>query len=235
VLAARRAEALAAAVAECRAAGAPSAEGRVCDVARAGDVEALVRWTVERHSRLDVLVNNAGFGIFGAFEDSPVEDLDRIVATNLLGTMYGMRAAIPVMRRQGSGHILNISSVAGRMGIGGMAAYCATKFAQVGLSQAVRAELRGTGVHVTVVLPVSTRTDFFRTALKTPGTPEVGMAWPVHSAEKVARRLLRCARRPSPEVILFWPARVGVALLAMFPKLADLLPMRVPGTGLRKT
>lgn len=230
LLAARRAEQLAAAADACRAAGAASAEVVLTDVADAAQVQALVDGAVERHGRLDIMVNNAGFGIWGPFEGSPHGSLERITAVNLNGTLYGCRAAIPVMRRQGAGRIINVSSVAGLIGIGGMAAYCATKFAQVGLGQALRVELRGSGVHCTTVLPVSTRTELFDQGEHPGGVMDLNKTWPVQTAQQVARRVVRAAkrRRPPAQVLMFRPFRLALWPIALFPGLADWLPLRVP-------
>jgi 3-oxoacyl-[acyl-carrier protein] reductase len=228
VLAARRLPQLEQVAAECRAAGAAAADVVRTDVAHPDDVQALVDGAVARHGRLDVMVNNAGFGIYGRFEASSAGDLDRILAVNVNGTLQGCRAAIPHMRRQGSGHLINVSSVAGLVGLGGMAAYCATKYAQIGLSQALRTELRPARIWVTAVLPVFTRTEFFEVAAKR-GEAEVPAGWPLHSAERVAGRILRAARRRRPpgQVILFRPYRWLLAPVWLFPKLADWLPLRI--------
>ncbi len=230
VLAARRQDKLETVAAACLAAGAKSAEVVATDVAEAAQVAALITGAAERHGRLDIVINNAGFGIFGPFESSTDAELARIMAVNVNGTLYGCRAAIPVMRAQGAGHIINVSSVAGLIGIGGMAAYCATKFAQIGLGQALRVELRGSGVHVTSVLPVSTTTEFFEVGDRADGIAEVGKTWPVQSAAQVARRVVKAAtrRRPPVQVLMFRPFRLALLPVWLFPKLADWLPLRVP-------
>jgi len=230
VLAARREEKLTQVADGCRARGAKSAEVVVTDVSEAAQVQALVDGTVARHGRLDILINNAGFGIFGRLEARPHASLERIMAVNVNGTLYGCRAAIPVMRRQGSGHVINVSSVAGLVGIGGFAAYCATKFAQVGLGQALRAELRGSGVSCTTVLPVSTATDFFEAGERAEGLADVGRTWPRQTAAQVARRVVRAARRrrPPAQVLMFRPFRLALAPVWLWPWLADWLPLRVP-------
>lgn len=228
MLAARRAERLAQLADECRALGAPAADAVPTDVGQAAAVQALVDGAVARHGRLDVMVNNAGFGIYGRFEDSPADELDRILAVNVAGTLHGCRAAIPHMRRQGSGHLVNVSSVAGLVGLGGMTAYCTTKFAQIGFSQGLRKELARDRIWVTAVLPVFTATEFAEVAPRRSGV-EVPPGWPMHSAEKVAARTLRAMRRrrPPPQVCLFWPYRWALLPVWLFPTLADWLPLRI--------
>lgn len=230
VLAARRADQLQAVADACLRLGARSAEVQVTDVADADQVSTLIESAAARHGRLDIVINNAGFGSFGPFESSSDAELARIMAVNVNGTLYGCRAAIPIMRAQGSGHLINVSSVAGLVGIGGMAVYCATKFAQIGLGQALRVELRGSGVHVTTVLPVSTKTEFFEVGRRAPGIADVAMTGPAHTADKVARRVVRAARRrrPPAQVLMFAPFRWALLPVWLFPKLADWLPLRVP-------
>ena len=233
VLSARRREVLEAVAAECRAAGAPAADAVPGDVAHPADAAALVDAAVTRHGRLDVCLANAGFGIFGPFDGTSPADLERIVAVNLTGTLLLARAALPVWRRQGRGHLIAVSSGAGLIGIGGMAAYCATKFAQVGFVQGLRAELRGTGIEVSVVCPMSTRTEFFDVARYGGDMPPVRPSWPAHTPERVAARILACARRPRPRVLLTRPLALAAAALTLWPRLADWLPLRIPRVAAR--
>ncbi|RFU89090.1 MULTISPECIES: SDR family NAD(P)-dependent oxidoreductase [Citrobacter] len=115
---------------------------------------------VKRFGRIDVLVNNAGYSLLGNFEELTMPDIERQVATNLFGVMHVLRAALPVMRRQRSGHVINISSSAGAMGFKHCGAYSATKFALEGLSLSLALEVEQFGIKVTVVEPGFFRTDF---------------------------------------------------------------------------
>lgn len=115
---------------------------------------------VEKFGSLDVLVNNAGNSILGNFEDLSTADFQRQLNTNFYGVVNVMRAALPIMREQGAGHIINISSVAGGAGLTHCSAYSASKFAVEGLTQAVAAEVEPFGIKVTIVEP-----GFFRTKL----------------------------------------------------------------------
>lgn len=137
----------------------------ITDQARAG---AAVAETVERFGSLDVLVNNAGNSILGNFEDLSTADFERQFQTNFYGVVHVMRAALPIMRKQRSGHIINISSVAGGAGLMHCAAYSASKFAVEGLTQAVAAEVEPFGIKVTIVEP-----GFFRTKLLDANNAEV--------------------------------------------------------------
>lgn len=129
------------------------------DVTEEAQAEAAVAQAVDRFGRLDVLVNNAGFSLIGNFEELALADIERQMATNFYGVVHLMRTALPVMRRQRSGHIINISSVAGAVGLKHCSAYSAAKFAVEGLSSAVAAEVEKFGIDVTVVEPGFFRTD----------------------------------------------------------------------------
>jgi NAD(P)-dependent dehydrogenase (short-subunit alcohol dehydrogenase family) len=129
------------------------------DVASEAQAKAAVEEAVERFGRIDVLVNNAGYSLLGNFEELPTAEIERQFATNFYGVVYAMRAVLPVMRKQRSGHIINISSVAGVVGLKHCAAYGATKFAVEGLSLSVATEVEQFGIKVTVVEPGFFRTD----------------------------------------------------------------------------
>jgi NAD(P)-dependent dehydrogenase (short-subunit alcohol dehydrogenase family) len=130
------------------------------DVANEAQANAAVDEAVKRFGRLDVLVNNAGYSLLGNFEQMTTSEIQQQFATNFYGVVHLMQAALPVMRRQRSGHIINISSVAGVVGLKHCAAYAATKFAVEGLSLSVATEVEQFGIKITVVEP-----GFFRTSL----------------------------------------------------------------------
>jgi short-subunit dehydrogenase len=108
---------------------------------------------------LDVLINNAGIMPIGPFVNEDDATARRMIDINLHGVIYGMKLAIPRMRERGSGHIVNLASQAGKAGLPGGATYCATKHAVIGLSEAVRAELRDSGIDVSVVMPAVVKTE----------------------------------------------------------------------------
>jgi NAD(P)-dependent dehydrogenase (short-subunit alcohol dehydrogenase family) len=195
----------------------------VVDVADEEQVRRFVDATLGRYGRLDVLVNNAGYGTKGRVEDTPGEDYRRLMETNFLGTVFGCRAAVPIMRRQGSGVIINISSIVGHRALPAGAAYGATKAAQISLTESLRAELWGTGVHACSVHPVGTATEFAEVASKTSGGKPGGPVGPQQSALDVARAIVRCARRPRPEVYPLRLSRALVWLNALAPRLVDRL------------
>ncbi len=135
-------------------------QARACrlDVTDAAAVDALLRATAEGAGRLDYVFNNAGIGIGGAIERHTLEDWERIIGVNLRGVVHGVHSALPIMRRQGFGHIVNTSSAAGLVPGPGTVAYSATKHAVVGLSTSLRAELAATGIRVSVICPGVVRT-----------------------------------------------------------------------------
>lgn len=130
------------------------------DVSREADAVHAVEQAVARFGRIDVLVNNAGYGQLGLFEAIGADDIERQFATNVFGLMHVTRAVLPVMRRQRDGHVINIASVGGFRGFDGAAVYCATKFAVDGFSASLAPELAGFNIRVTVVEPGFFRTDF---------------------------------------------------------------------------
>ncbi|PLZ01946.1 short-chain dehydrogenase/reductase [Burkholderia sp. WAC0059] len=142
------------------------------DVTDASAAKRAVQEAVNRYGSLDVLVNNAGFSLTAAFEQTSAAQFDSQIATNFFGVVNLMRAAIPVMRGQRAGCIINVSSAAGRMGMPSQAAYCAAKFAVGGLTEAVAQEVAGLGVKVVAVEPGSMRSNFGSVTLSEAPEPD---------------------------------------------------------------
>jgi NAD(P)-dependent dehydrogenase (short-subunit alcohol dehydrogenase family) len=130
------------------------------DVADAGQGQAAVAAALERFGAIDVLVNNAGYGHIGYFEESTDHDIQAQFATNVFGLFNVTRAALPALRAARRGHVFNLSSTAGIRGIEAGSLYCATKFAVEGFSESLAHELAPFGIHVTIVEPGPFRTDF---------------------------------------------------------------------------
>jgi short-subunit dehydrogenase len=219
VLGARRISMLEATAAQIRAAGGSAAIAQI-DVVRENDVHALAGLAVREFGRLDVMICNAGFGYYGAIDDTPAEVMRRMMDVNFMGTFYGATAALPVFRRQGSGHLIFVSSIVGRRGVPQMGAYTATKAAQAGLAESLRAEFTGTPIHVSCVYPVSTPTEFTEAMARDYGHHISGLG-PRQTVDDVARAIVACIRRPRPEV---YPYRVsrGLAILnALAPAFTD--------------
>jgi NAD(P)-dependent dehydrogenase (short-subunit alcohol dehydrogenase family) len=129
------------------------------DVSDAAQATTAIEQAVKKFGRIDVVVNSAGYSLLGNFEEMETEDIERLFATNFWGLTFVMRAALPVMRKQRSGYIINISSVAGVVGMMHCSAYGASKFAVEGLSLAVADEVQKFGIQITIVEPGFFRTD----------------------------------------------------------------------------
>lgn len=130
------------------------------DVTRESEAVAAAQAAIDRFGRIDVLLNNAGFGLMGAVEETSREEIEAVFRTNVFGLLAVTRAILPHMRKARSGRILNISSIGGYRGSAGFGVYGATKFAVEALSEAMRAELKPLGIHVTAIEPGYFRTDF---------------------------------------------------------------------------
>ena len=130
------------------------------DVSDAAQARAAVAAALERFGAIDVLVNNAGYGHLGYFEETTDADIQAQYATNVFGLFNVTRAALPAMRAARKGHVFNLSSVAGYRGIETGSLYCSSKFAVEGFSEALAGELAPFGIHVTIVEPGPFRTDF---------------------------------------------------------------------------
>ena len=131
------------------------------DLVDTASVAQGIQKTIDQFGRIDVIVNNAGYGLVGAIEELTDEETRLNFDVNVFGTLNVLRAALPYMRKQGSGHILNVASVGGLVGtFPGFGIYCATKFAMHGFSESLSAELKEFGIHVTVVSPGYLRTNF---------------------------------------------------------------------------
>ena len=219
IVSARRAERLDALVREIMATNG-QALAVVADVTREEDMRQLVQRSVDRFERLDVMICNAGFGVEGSADDVSSDLMRKLMEVNYLGTFFAARAALPVFRRQGSGHLIFVSSIVGKRGVPHMGAYSATKFAQVGLAESLRSELVGSGIHMSVVFPVSTDTEFIDVMEKESGTASRANG-PRQTAEDVADAIARAIAHPAPEVYPYRNARGLVLLNAIAPGYCD--------------
>jgi len=195
------------------------------DVSHEADMNRFVARTVEHFGRLDVMICNAGFGIYGTIDQIAAADMRRLIDVNYMGTYHAARAALPVFRRQAAGHVVIVSSIVGKRGVPYVGAYAATKFAQVGLAECLRAELVGTDIHVTVVYPISTETEFFQVMTRESGHA-TRAAGPRQSAERVADAIARAIERPTPEVYPYRLAKWLAIINAVAPGLSDRLVKR---------
>jgi short-subunit dehydrogenase len=198
----------------------------VADVTEEAQVRAVVEAAVKEFGRLDVMVNNAGVGLFSRVHQITNEQMRAIFEVNFHGLFYGCKAAAEVMMRQRSGHIFNVSSVIGKRGTPFHGGYCATKFAVCGLTESMRVELAPYHVLVTLVCPVLTETEFFEHSLrgqaaKSSFTRLKGLM----PAAKVARKMARTVGKNKPELIFSFGGRLLVAISCLWPALADRMMM----------
>jgi 3-oxoacyl-[acyl-carrier protein] reductase len=175
--------------------------GVPCDVRQVEACEALMSRAVEAFGRLDILINNAGLGVFGPVESMTLEDWHRQIQTNLNGVFYCCRSALPYLKRRG-GWIINIGSLAGKNPFAGGAAYNASKFGLLGFSEALMLEVRHEGVRVCCVMPGSVATDFS-------GDASAGAEWKLHPEDvaRVVGDLLAFPARALPSRIEIRPSR----------------------------
>jgi short-subunit dehydrogenase len=167
------------------------------------------------------MICNAGFGLAGTIEATSPAQMRKLLDVNYLGTFYAARAALPVFRRQGRGHLVIVSSIVGKRGVPFMGGYSATKFAQVGLAESLRSELAGSDIHVTVVFPVSTETEFFAVMSRETGADVRRATGPSQTAEQVANAIAKAIERPVPEVYPYAKSRGLVWLNAVAPGVCD--------------
>ena len=147
------------------------------DVTDFSEIRKVANDAIEKAGRIDVLVNNAGYGYVGALEEVSMPEIRAVYETNVFGLMEMTRAILPVFRTQKSGHIINLSSVAGMVGTPGASIYNSTKFAIAGLSEALAGELASFGIQVTLIEPGAFRTDFANRSLRVaPYLPEYSEA-----------------------------------------------------------
>jgi NADP-dependent 3-hydroxy acid dehydrogenase YdfG len=177
--------------------GLPNAIGIACDVSDYGQVERAVAEAVEAFGRLDILVPNAGVGVYFPFEELSVEDIDEMIDVNAKGTIYAVKAALPHLEASGEADVVTLASEAGRRGLPGEAVYCASKFAQVGFTRSLDHDLRVRGIRCANVCPGGVATDF---ALGR-GRPEDALAG-MMSAEDVAEAVMYVLSRPRNHRIL---------------------------------
>lgn len=134
------------------------------DVTDEAQARAAAKAAIDRFGKIDILLNNAGFGLLGAVEEATAAEVEAVYRTNVFGLLTVTRAVLPYMRKARAGRVLNISSIGGYRSGAGFGVYCSTKFAVEGLSEALHAELAPLGIHVTVVEPGYFRTDFLDAA-----------------------------------------------------------------------
>jgi short-subunit dehydrogenase len=196
------------------------------DLRERDHVERMIHSAHDRFGRIDVLINNAAFGFYGTVENTPPEVVREIFDLNFNAALLACQLVIPTMRAQSSGHIINVSSVAGKRGLPLSGIYSATKFALNGISESLRVELRGSGIDVSIINPAATQTEFIDNVRLGDVKSSFKPMGHVQSAEEVAASIVRCIKNPKAEV---YPYRVGRLLVwanAIAPSLVDTVMMR---------
>ncbi len=215
VVAARRSEPLRTLVGEIEQAGGQALAVPV-DVTDEGEVRALAERAVQHFGHLDVWVNNAAVTVYGRFQDTPPDAFRRVVETDFFGYVHGARAALPHFQRQGRGVLINNASVHGVGGSPYITPYVASKFAVRGFSEALRQELRGTGISICTILPAAIDTPLFQHAANYTGRALKPLN-PTYDAVDVAKAMVRCAERPRREVFVGNAGRMLALLHTVAP------------------
>ena len=223
MLAARRAELLEATALEAEDKGAPETLVVPCDVTDREQVEAVAGEALARFGRIDAWVNNAGVIPWSLFEDTTEEEFRRTLEVNLMGAVYGSWAALPAMRRQGSGVIVNIASTAALVALPLGSAYSASKAGLFAFGDSLRRELRGSGIRVCQVLPVGVNTAGFFHQRTRGFRLSKRLTFLLQDPETVARAVVRCLERPGTRNIpLGLQGKAALVTGALAPRLVDL-------------
>jgi short-subunit dehydrogenase len=201
-----------------------------CDVRHREDVDRVIGLTLHHFKKIDVWVNNAGHGLLDSVAQVDMAACREMFDTNLFGAVGAMQAVIPVMRQQGGGMIINISSVAGHIPIPFHAAYSATKFALNAMGKAAGVELKKDGIHVLTVCPGYVRTAFGENAVRGNESKRVrpGSVRGI-SAERVARATLRGYLKQKREVVVPWTMYVPQKIYQLFPGVVEWAMGRMAG------
>ena len=193
-----------------------------CDVRNSEEIDRVLALTLHHFKQVDVWVNNAGHGLLDSVAQTDMGACHEMFETNFFGAMSAMQAVIPVMRQQGGGTIINISSVAGHIPLPFHASYSATKVALNAIGKAAGVELKKDGIHVLTVCPGYVRTAFSENAVRGNELKKVrpGSIRGV-SAERVARATLRGYLKQRREVIVPWAMHLPVKLYQLFPAVVE--------------
>ncbi|MBT2291974.1 SDR family oxidoreductase [Paenibacillus albidus] len=208
------------------AAGIPGVFGLyICDVRDEANVQETFAQILAVHGRIDILLNNAGYGKFMAFTDMEPREFDDMMGVNYMGIVRCTKAVVPHMLERGSGQIINVASMAGKIGTAKSVAYTATKHAVLGFTNALRQEMRKTGIIISAVNPGPIATEFFKTADPS-GKYEKSVARMMMTPEYVSAKIITVMEKGKEELDLPRLAGFGIRLYGLFPRLADKLTYR---------
>lgn len=192
------------------------------DVTSAEQVASVVSSVIARFGKIDIVLNNAGYGEFISFSEAPLAHFQEMMDVNYMGTVRCTHAVLPYMLQAGGGHIVNVASLAGKMATAKSTGYAATKHAVLGFTNALRRELRGSGVYVSAVNPGPIDTPFFERA-DPDGTYVRNVRKFILSPERVAKAIVNVMEQRKAELDLPWAAGVGAKLAQVFPRTVDKL------------
>lgn len=200
-----------------------------CDVRDEQSIREAVDQAVLRFGGIDVLVNNAGVGLYGPIAELTPEKLHENFEINVYGVLRCIQAALPHLRRRGGGQIVNVSSVLGHRALPGMGGYCASKFALNALTESMRTELKSDGIDVILISPGITETEFRQSAMTTSGKRESRAPSKPMTAEQVAAAMVKASRKREREVILTLSGRAMVEINRFAPALFDKVALKMVG------
>jgi len=199
-----------------------------CDVRNREEIDRVVGLTLHHFQRIDVWINNAGHGILDSVANVDMSAVRETFETNFFGALEAMQAVIPVMKQQGSGAIINVSSVAGHIPLPFHAVYSATKFAMNAIGKAARIELMSSGINVLTVCPGYVRTDFSKNAIKGKEQKQVRPARVRGiSVERVANAVLQGYLKQKREVVVPWFMHPVIKIYQLFPGLMEWAMVRM--------
>lgn len=200
---------------ECAAAGAQKTLALACDVADYAQVKKACAAIKKGFGKVDVLVNNAGYGVYGAFQDSKIGDIKGMMRTNYFGTVYFTKEILPTM--EGGSHIVNVGSMAGKLALTNYAGYCASKFAVSAFTESIRHELMKDGIAVHLICPTATKTHFFDNK-SFAGHPHNENRGGMDEPSRIARWIVNSIERNVPETTSQRPKeKLALFLRANFP------------------
>jgi short-subunit dehydrogenase len=189
------------------------------DLTKTKEVKSLIERSVDHFGGIDILINNAGFGVYGDTERTTVEEFRLVMEVNFLGAVRCMLEVLPIMKRKDKGLIINVASVTAKHGVPYLGAYSASKAALVALSQSLRAELVDSHISIMIVYPGYTQTDFFKKEKKLGGAhrpPE-----PYTSPQKVAKAIVRASQREKRDLFLSMEGKALTLFKNLMPWLVE--------------
>ncbi len=209
----------------------------VIDVSKLDQVKRLADEAVEKHGRVTHLINNAGVGVMGNFEQLSIEDIEWLMSINFWGVIYGCKVFLPILKEQESAHILNVSSVFGFIAPEEQTAYCASKFAVRGFTESLRHELAGTNVTVSAIHPGGIKTNIARNSRVGKDTPGEWKQQGAKFFDKVARTspetaaevIVKGIKGREPRILIGQDAYAISAISRLFPKRYLRLIERISG------